>query len=149
MDPALTEEELDLSLDALTELATSDPEQARRKAITRAGGAQGAEQIALLTVAAEASIRVGTISDALTLFRRAADLAERRSDEQAGPLRVRVAAMLAASGDSDLALRTLDAAEPLLGDSAWLAWYQRGLDPALGRSQRGSTGVARSSRTRR
>ncbi len=116
MDPALTEEELDLSLDALTELATSDPEQARRKAITRAGGTQGAEQIALLTVAAEASIRVGTISDALTLFRRAADLAERRSDEQAGPLRVRVAAMLAASGDSDLALRTLDAAEPLLGD---------------------------------
>ena len=28
---------------------------------------------------------------------------------------------------SPLALRTLEAAEPLLGESAWLAWYQRGL----------------------
>ena len=110
-----------------TVLAASDPERARREAITRAGAAEGAAQIALLTVAAEASIRVGTISDALTLFRRAADLAERHSDEEAGPLRVRFAAMLAASGDSELALRTLDAAEPLLGANAWLAWYQRGL----------------------
>jgi tetratricopeptide (TPR) repeat protein len=127
MDAALTDGELDPSLDALAELAASDPERARKEAITRAGVAQGAEQIALLAVAAEASIRVGTISDALTLFRRAADLAERRSDEQSGPLRVRVAAMLAASGDSELALRTLEAAEPLLGESAWLAWHQRGL----------------------
>jgi tetratricopeptide (TPR) repeat protein len=127
MDAPLTDEELDPSLDALTELAASDPERARREAITRASAAEGATQIALLTVAAEASIRVGTISDALTLFRRAADLAERRSDEEAGPLRVRVAAMLAASGDSELALRTLEAAEPLLGRNAWLAWYQRGL----------------------
>ena len=127
MDAALTDEDPDPSLDALAELAASDPERARREAITRAGAAEGAQQIALLAIAAEASIRVGTISDALTLFRRAADLAERRSDEEAGPLRVRVAAMLAASGDSELALRTLDAAEPLLGPNAWLAWYQRGL----------------------
>jgi hypothetical protein len=132
VDAALTAEQIDPSLHALAELAASDPERARREAITRAGVAQGAEQIALLTVAAEASIRVGTISDALTLFRRAADLAERRSDDEAGPLRVRVAAMLAASGDSELALRTLETAEPLLGERAWLAWYQRGLKRSSG-----------------
>ncbi len=148
MDAALTDEELDPSLDALTELAASDPERARREAITRAGAAQGAEQIALLTVAAEASIRVGTISDALTLFRRAADLAERRSDEQAGPLRVRVAAMLAASGDSELALRTLEAAEPLLGEQRVARLVPARVDPALGRSQRGSAGLAQTSRAR-
>ena len=101
----------------------------------------------MLAIAAEASIRVGTISDALTLFRRAADLAERRSDEEAGPLRVRVAAMLAASGDSELALRTLDAAEPLLGANAWLAWYQRGLILHwAGRSEEPSSGSDEPSR---
>lgn len=115
------------SPDALLELAATDPERARRAAITRAGSVGGARRIAFLTVAAEASIRVGAISDALALFRRAADLAEAHSEPEAGPLRVRVAAMLAASGDSDLALQTLDEAETMLGASAWLAWYQRGL----------------------
>lgn len=123
MDPALTDDDLV----ALTELAASDPERARRQAITLAGGSVGVRQIMLLSVAAEASTRVGTISDALALFRRAAALAERRSDENAAPLRVRVAAMLAASGDSDLALQALDEVEPILGQRAWLAWYQRGL----------------------
>ncbi|MEO5901988.1 MAG: hypothetical protein ABIR68_17920, partial [Ilumatobacteraceae bacterium] len=117
----------DADLVALTELAASDPERARRRAITLAGSAVGARQVLLLSLAAEASIRVGTISDALALFRRAAALAERRSDENAAPLRVRVAAMLAASGESELALVALDEVEPLLGHRAWLAWYQRGL----------------------
>ncbi|MCU1500709.1 MAG: hypothetical protein JWM12_63 [Ilumatobacteraceae bacterium] len=123
MDAALTDDELD----ALAELASSDPERARRQAITRAGTAPAVQQITLFSIAAEASIRVGTMSDALALFRRAADLADRRADARAAPLRVRVAAMLAASGESELALRTLDAVEPLLGENAWLAWYQRGL----------------------
>lgn len=35
--------------------------------------------------------------------------------------------MEAATGASDRALRTLDEAEPLLGDDAWRAWHQRGL----------------------
>lgn len=123
----MTEGDLQTVLDTLLELAASDPERARREAIGRAGTADSDAQIALFSIAAEASIRVGTISDALTLFRRAAELAERRADVRAAPLRVRVAAMLAASGEGELALRTLDAVEPFLGPSAWLAWYQRGL----------------------
>ena len=129
MDAPLTDGEgaVDSSPEALTELAATDPERARRAAIAAAAAAAGSAQAALLAVAAEASIRVGAVSDALALFRRAADLSERLGDPEAGPLLVRVAAMTAASGDSDLALRTLDAAEPLLGARAWLAWYQRGL----------------------
>lgn len=117
----------DASPVALTQLAATDPDRARRRAIAAAATANEADRVKLLVVAAEASIHVGAVSDALLLFREAADESIRIGDPDAGSILVRLAAMSAASGDSDLARRTLDDAEPLLGDRLWLAWYQRGL----------------------
>jgi tetratricopeptide (TPR) repeat protein len=119
--------EPDVSADTLAELAATDPERVRRVAIAAAVGADPTNRVSYLSVAAEASVRVGAVSDGLALFRRAADAAASPGDGRAGTLRVRLAAMQAATGDSDAALATLDAAEPTLGADAWRAWYQRGL----------------------
>ena len=111
----------------LVELAAVDPEHARRAAIAASLNADEPTRVQLLTIAAEASIRVGAVADALELFDRAVRAADACGDREAGPLRVRTAAMTAASGDSERALTILDDAERVLGERAWLAWYHRGL----------------------
>lgn len=117
----------DLSLTAIEELAATDPESARRLAIVAADRAVDADRVVLLAAAAEASIRVGAMADACSLFDTAARLATRTQHRAAPGLHVRHAAMMAATGDSAAALVALDVAEPMLGDERWRAWDQRGV----------------------
>lgn len=126
----------DLSESALEQLLSSDPEQARRRAIDAATAAVGPSRIAFLALAAEASVRVGAVADGCSLFEAAVLAASECDDPRLGALRVRYAAMVAASGDSAAALSELEAAEGVLGDEAWRAWFQRGLVLHwMGRSQ--------------
>lgn len=118
---------MDLQAD-LDALMARDPESARRRAISAARRAAPADRIELLAVAGEASVRLGAVADALALFTSATDLALRQGHHDAGGLLVRRAAMEAATGEGERALRTLDEAANLLGpDDAWRAWQQQGL----------------------
>ncbi|MEY2589036.1 MAG: hypothetical protein QOJ67_1020 [Acidimicrobiaceae bacterium] len=131
VDPALSDGSAAVvgtaDLASLADLLSTDPEQARRTAITAAATAAGEQLVSLLEVAAEASVRVGAVADACALFESAALAAAGAGDARAGSLAVRHAAMVAATGDSTAALLALDEAEKLLGEDAWRAWYQRGL----------------------
>lgn len=113
---------------AIGALIATDPESARRRAVAAARRAAPGRRIELLGIAGEASVRLGAVADARALFASAADLALREGHESSAELLVRRAAMEAATGEGDLALRTLDEAEALLADHAhWRVWHQRGL----------------------
>jgi tetratricopeptide (TPR) repeat protein len=116
-----------LSESSLEALLSSDPENARRRALEAATISSDASRVSYLTIAAEASVRVGAVADAASLFAQAIEVARASNDARLGALLVRRAAMVAASGDSDGALTELDDAEAVLGDERWRAWFQRGL----------------------